>query len=176
MSFHTTYAYNTQDALQSFSPNRMRLTIRKKYLTFWHYLRTPSYTESNRQKMAEQREDYLRTLKQYLDYELDSPQMAEGVLPPKPKALVPRKRVDSFVEEERRRVAWQVAEENLRAGAPKAKCVADQGEVSRMYIVAALPSCARDEADEEFAGGSVESDSGFMNVLAQGVKNVLGMK
>lgn len=95
--------------------------------------------------MADDRANYLDHLERWLNYEddLDSPQVAQGVLPAKPRAEPPpRKRVDSFVYEERRKVAHEVSEQNKCMGAPKSKCVADLGKVSRMEIVAPLPSCA----------------------------------
>lgn len=128
--------------------------------------------------MADDRANYLDHLERWLNYEdeLDSPQVTQGIVPPKPRAEPSqRKRVDSFVDGERRKVAHEVSEQNKRMGAPKPKCVADLGKVARMEMVAPLPSCARDEEDQRFAGGPLE-EPGLVETVAQKVKDVLGIQ
>ena len=157
---------------------RLRFSFRKHYFTFWHFRRTPSYTESNRQRMSEDRYNYLDHLERWLNYghNIETPQIARAVLPPKPRVEpMPRKRVDSFVDEERRKVAREVAAQNVRMGAAKSKCVADLGKVSRMEIVAPLPSCAQDEDDEGFAGGPLEQPR-LMQTMIHKIKDLLGVR
>lgn len=83
--------------------------------------------------------------------------------------------MDSFVDEARREVARIVAEQNRLSGAARSKCIADLGKVSRMEIVAPLPSCARDEEDEGFAGRPLEKPS-LLQIAAKKLRDVLGIQ
>jgi hypothetical protein len=55
------------------------------------------------------------------------------------------------IDEARREIAREVAKKNQLDGAVQSKCVADQGKVPCLPIVLPLPSCAREEASEEWA-------------------------
>ncbi|KAF1924741.1 uncharacterized protein M421DRAFT_95278 [Didymella exigua CBS 183.55] len=154
-------------------------TLRKRYFTFWHYCRIPSYTQTTRQQMAADRKAYLDHLARWLDYEEESstpPPVVDGTaLPPKkPNQPKPRKRVDSFVDEARREIARDVAKRNQMNGATLLKYDADLATVSRMEIVAPLPSYARDDEDEGFADGPSE-EPGLMRTMSQKVKDFLGI-
>jgi hypothetical protein len=140
----------------------MRLTLsRAKYFTFWHFRRTPNYTKSNRQRMAGDRAKYLDHLERWLNYEessssppLDDDVKADMSVPTtKPLDIMTRNRIDSFVDECCKNIALDVTKENGTNGATKSKCVAVLGKVTRMPIGTLLPSCARDEGDEKYAGG-----------------------
>jgi hypothetical protein len=160
------------------SQKHIRSTLRSLYFTYFHYTRNPSYTSTTRQKMSEDRATYLEHLGRWLDYEveLDSPEPADGaaVLLAKPKPSPLPKRADLLIENERRKMALDVAGRNQRKGACQAKCDADLEEVKKMSIVAPLPSCARDEEDEEFAGRWMEGNDGLVHTMTKNVKAVLG--
>lgn len=156
----------------------MRSTSRSsRSFTYQHYTRNTSYTATTRQKMSEDRVTYLEHLGRWLDYETesDSPEKVDGaaISLAKTKPSPTPKSADSLIEEERRKMALDVAELNRREGASKAKCDADLEEVKKMPIVAPLPSCARDEEGEEFAGRWMEGHDGLMQTVTKKVKAVL---
>lgn len=124
--------------------------------------------------MAKDQASYLEHLERWLDYEddLDSPQLAEGVLLSKPKTEVPRKRVGSFLDNKRRKQAKEHC--NQCTGGCKDKCATDRGDMARVAAGVPLPSCARDEEGEEYAGNA--ADTGLVDAVKQNVKTVLGFR
>lgn len=159
------------------SQKRMRSLSRSRFFTYFHYTRNPSYTVTTRQKMSEDRATYLENLGRWLDYELDSPEVADGaaVTLAKPKPSPAPTSADSLIEDERRKMASDVAERNQREGACNAKCDADLEEVKNMPIVAPLPSCARDEEGEGDAGRWMEGNDGLVDTVTKKVMAVLGL-
>jgi hypothetical protein len=151
---------------------------RSRHFTYSHYTRNRSYTANTRQKMAEDRETYLENLGRWLDYEQEqnSPKPVDGAAVPlaKHKSSPTPKGADSLVEDERRRMASDVAEQNRREGACKAKCDSDLEGVRNMPIIAPLLSCARDEEGEGVAGRWMEGNDGLVNAVTKKVKAVLG--
>ncbi|KAF9698248.1 hypothetical protein EKO04_003355 [Ascochyta lentis] len=129
--------------------------------------------------MAEEKATYLDHLERWLNYEdeLDSPPLAEGVNAQTVAEPVVRERVDSFVESERSRVALDVAKENMLKRAAKSKQVADLGKISRLDVRFPLPSCAKDEDDEDWADDRAlrETKAARFHSVVGKIKNVLGL-
>lgn len=160
------------------SQKTMRSRSRSRNFTYSHYTRNPSYSATTRQRMSEDRETYLEHLGRWLNYEaeLKAPEPAHGAASPlKPKPLPMPKGADSLIEDERRMMASDVAEQNQREGVSKARRDADLEEVKTMSIIAPLPSCARDEEGEEYAGRWMESHDGLVHTVTKKVKAVLGL-
>ena len=93
----------------------------------------------------------------------------------KPKPSPAPASADALIEDERRKMASDVAERNQREGACKAKCEADLEEVKNMPIVAPLPSCARDEEGEGDAGRWMEGNDGLVDTVTKKVMAALGL-
>lgn len=127
--------------------------------------------------MAEDQASYLEHLERWLGYEdkVDSPQLAEGALLAKPKLHVLPKRIDSVVEEGRKNVIRNAEEQHKCAGAGKGKYIPDKDDAVRLALGVPLPSCARDEDNEEYANGYVEEPvGGRVTTVKEKVKHALG--
>ena len=130
--------------------------------------------------MARDRTKYLDHLERWLNYEedllsppLDDDAMAQKPVPTtKPTGIVMRNRIDSFVGEECVKNALDVVKESEANGVTKSKCITELGKATRITVIP-LPSCARDENDEGYAGSSFVPPSN--ETIMQKVKNVLGM-
>lgn len=128
--------------------------------------------------MAEEQETYLNHLERWLNYEdeLDSPPLAHGVIAKTAGDSVQRTRHDSFINEGRPKVALEVAAQKATKLAAKSEQVSDARKFSNVRVRFPLPSCARDEADEQYAGGEeLDNQREPASTMVQKVKNVLGL-
>lgn len=143
----------------------MRLPWSKRYFTFWHHRRTPSYTASKRKRMEKGRKVYLSHLKRWLNYKVDSsstPIEPFSTDDPSLDGIA-----NSAVANEQTRVTPGVD------GTPVSNRDDDPGEVSRMQSEFPLPSCAREDGDEQDANGPSGSSSGEPGFFTK-VKRALG--